>query len=509
MMVLSAAAVALLLCGLAQSAPSAPSTPSAAGAGGDRRAGGSNYVVGLQEELSIGAAELAAVPAESRTLFAKVLGRLDGMHGEMEEMHADRARSDARMTNLDESECECGPLADMVNEIHTQMGELQAEIASLKHGRRNERFENTSASGDDGAGGDRRAERRRMQRTGTAGQAKTVNIYTRTLEHTSVGNASAGPVRGRRRAQTAPTARVCNAATLQQRTAAVTARCCDEPGESCDGPNGSPLTCNRDCAGELLTYWDECRYELDKPTHASLHEVVRECQEAIVERSGETLARQLDLSCSNLGVTEECVPACGADLHGDLLLANIDGDDSKFSCEFHHGKFSWIGAASNGGYLGRDARSFLSSLLSGAPGEFICTLDEDAEVHTDVDIQPGMRVQVTGDASLPEPPFWGVGSFSVGERASLSLAYLLLDSAATIAVTAGGSLALTDLALHAAQLIWSQQAGDTLVLSNVDFSGSNVVPEGGPCSGGATYAQGLGPGATVLTTGSQYVRLRS
>jgi hypothetical protein len=77
------AAAALLLCGLASSAPSAAGAradpPPTDAASADASA-----------ELRVGAAELAAVPAESRAVLAKVLGRLEGL------------RSDACWTGLSE-----------------------------------------------------------------------------------------------------------------------------------------------------------------------------------------------------------------------------------------------------------------------------------------------------------------------------------------------------------------------------------------------------------------------
>jgi hypothetical protein len=66
-------------------------------------AGSDHDVARLQEELRVGAAELAAVPAESRALFAKVLGRLEGMRGEVEALKAGKVRSDERITNLEQS----------------------------------------------------------------------------------------------------------------------------------------------------------------------------------------------------------------------------------------------------------------------------------------------------------------------------------------------------------------------------------------------------------------------
>jgi hypothetical protein len=103
----AAAAAALVLCGLALSAPSA------AGAGDRHAAGSDDAAARASEELRVGAAVPAAVPAAARALFAKVLGRLEGMRGEMEEPKADKARSDeraesmrVRITKLEESECE-------------------------------------------------------------------------------------------------------------------------------------------------------------------------------------------------------------------------------------------------------------------------------------------------------------------------------------------------------------------------------------------------------------------
>ena len=84
------ALAALLLCGASLAAPAA---------GGDmpRDMGGGSDAAGLEEELHVGAAELAAVPAESRAVLAKVLGRLEGLRGEMEELKAGKARSDERI----------------------------------------------------------------------------------------------------------------------------------------------------------------------------------------------------------------------------------------------------------------------------------------------------------------------------------------------------------------------------------------------------------------------------
>jgi hypothetical protein len=64
----------------------------------------------------------------------------------------------------------------------------------------------------------------------------------------------------------------------------------------------------------------------------------------------------------------DCIPTCNATHHGYELLATVDGTDTKFSCNIAHGLFSWVGAASEGGYLGADFASFFSAVISGAAG---------------------------------------------------------------------------------------------------------------------------------------------
>eukprot|EP01046_Picozoa_sp_COSAG06_P081380 COSAG06_NODE_28545_length_572_cov_1.095137_1_plen_173_part_00 len=124
----------------------------------------------------------------------------------------------------------------------------------------------------------------------------------------------------------------------------------------------------------------------------------------------------------------------------------------------------------------------MSALLSGAAGAYICTLDEDADVQTAVAIHPEMHVHVSGDASLPSAPTWGTGSFSVADRATLSIIKLQLQGG-IITVAAGGALNLMDLALQSEQLSWTDHAGSTLSLTRVALTGSSFV-SGDPCHGG-------------------------
>ena len=117
-----------------------------------------------------------------------------------------------------------------------------------------------------------------------------------------------------------------------------------------------------------------------------------------------SLAEQLNVQCTDGTATEDCVPTCTADLHGYQLLLNIDGEDSKLSCELHHALYSWVGAATDGGYLGSDFQAFFSAVVVGAAGVYIGMLVEDAGISADLVVTPGQTVSVTGVAAAQ--PAW-------------------------------------------------------------------------------------------------------
>jgi len=100
------------------------------------------------------------------------------------------------------------------------------------------------------------------------------------------------------------------------------------------------------------------------------------------------------------------VPDCNAEHHGYELLATIEGTDTKFSCNLAHGLYSWMGAASEGGYLGADAQSFFSVVVAGVAGSYIVTLTADAGISTDIMIEPEQVVRISGDPGLAVPPSW-------------------------------------------------------------------------------------------------------
>ena len=150
---------------------------------------------------------------------------------------------------------------------------------------------------------------------------------------------------------------------LDSRSAEVTRVCCDEPEEDCTG--GYPHSCNAGCAATFLPFWEECRSALGKSS-SSFEPVVALCT-ASAGTSGAasrpSLAEQLNLQCTDGTAAAECVPECSGAYHGSLMLLNIDGDDSKLSCELQHGHYSWVGAAVR-------ASNSLAFLLS-----VVCSLD--------------------------------------------------------------------------------------------------------------------------------------
>jgi hypothetical protein len=136
--------------------------------------------------------------------------------------------------------------------------------------------------------------------------------------------------------------------------------------------------------------------------------------------SGVVDVKQYHAECTTQNIMT-CVPACNEAHHGYELLATIDGTDTKFGCNVANQLFSWLGAAAMGGFLGHNLEAFVSAVISGAAGTYVLTLVEDADVSTDLTIQPGQNVIISGDPRLAEAPRWGSGGFTLGEGASLAL----------------------------------------------------------------------------------------
>ena len=270
---------------------------------------------------------------------------------------------------------------------------------------------------------------------------------------------------GHRRAQSSG----CRMADLPARTTEITDECCNEPDEDCSG--GYPHTCNAGCAAIFLPFWDECRLTLGKDS--SQFELAAALCRATVASTGTeptTLAEQLNVQCTD--GTTTCVPECSESLHGFLMLLNLEGADTKLSCELHHGLYSWVGAATDGGFLGEDGEAFFSAVNSAAPGVYALAMHTDMpSVAQTLAVQPGQAVTVSGLVSVAVPPRWGgTGGFRIRDRGSLLLQHVTIVAA--VDVDSGGSLTMHDVSCLGEAVIISAQANVVIMLSNLRLNGA-------------------------------------
>eukprot|EP01049_Picozoa_sp_SAG25_P002056 SAG25_NODE_102_length_15486_cov_22.883278_3_plen_607_part_00 len=342
-------------------------------------------VAALPSSAAAGAAAASPPPPTDMSLLVARLGRLEAaVRGQARETR--EARADARA-------------------LERRVGELEAER------------EDASA-------------RRRVQQPAPQppGNASLVHLHHATVSYASpsVGTHSSDGDGHRRAQQTS-----CG----PMRFMSIQTVCCDEPAEDCS--SGAPASCNAGCAAVFLPFMTDCSVVLGAAA-AQYQPVVVMCRAAAPgggsTAGGSSLAHEFNLVCSGSTV-DSCVPVCSAALRGDLLLMNLNGEDSKYSCELHHGLHSWVGAATDGGYLGSDVRAFVSAVLSGAAGYYALALTGDAGVGTDLVIRPGQDVHVAGGGFN-----WGAGGLLVSDQAKLSVSNLLIPG--YVAAGNGGELTL-------------------------------------------------------------------
>eukprot|EP01046_Picozoa_sp_COSAG06_P049649 COSAG06_NODE_7688_length_2412_cov_5.095115_4_plen_350_part_01 len=217
-------------------------------------------------------------------------------------------------------------MSDKVEMLEKHTDALQAQVDELKRLRANEH-----------------AERRRTQRTG-GGEA--AQIIIRNTRSTAAAQSAAG--RGRRRAQAG---RPCDGRSLPERVAAVGIACC----AAHDGGSGNghrrmqadcalPGSCPSEaCAATFVQFYDDCGGELagELDEYRPLYD---SCLD--MRQGSSSLAMQLGVECTEDGVAEdECIPECTAEIHGYLMLLNVDGGDLKYSCQLQNTLYSWIGGA--------------------------------------------------------------------------------------------------------------------------------------------------------------------
>jgi hypothetical protein len=165
--------------------------------------------------------------------------------------------------------------------------------------------------------------------------------YARCASDPAFATCHAEACAGHRRAQAGDGSGEGTCSDLESRSAEVTQVCCDEPEEDCTG--GYPHSCNADCAATFLPFWEECRTVLGQESQR-FESVVAICT-ASAGSARPSLAQQLSLQCTDGTAAANCVPECSGRYHGYLMLLNINGDDSKLSCELQHGRYSWVGAS--------------------------------------------------------------------------------------------------------------------------------------------------------------------
>ena len=251
---------------------------------------------------------------------------------------------------------------------------------------------------------------------------------------------------GHRRAQSG----TCAAGAVAARADAINTACCDESGEDCSA--GHPHTCNEDCAAQLLPFWDDCQEALGPESASQFGSAVALCRPP-------SLAEQLNVQCTDGTPTEDCVPTCTRELNGFLLLMNIDGEDTKLTCELHHGLDSWVGAASGGGYLGSDVTSFYSAVTVGAAGSYFVTLTQDADITSNLFFEQDQFARIAGDRALGASPSWAPRSWSLPSSYSGN---------ADFRVKAGATLSLENLLL----------SSPIVVLGTATISNCNMAPAG-------------------------------
>ena len=163
----------------------------------------------------------------------------------------------------------------------------------------------------------------------------------------------------------------------------------------------------------FLAYWDDCRSALDPSIAASFTTTASTCESALNTESlisaGVSLAEELGVVCADGTPSDDCIPECTAALYGISMILNLDGNDSKFSCEQHHGIHSWMGPSADGGYLGKDIEAFFAAVNSGAAGRYMGVMLTDGGFDADLLIVgEDQKVSVSGADGQARAPRWAL-----------------------------------------------------------------------------------------------------
>ena len=162
------------------------------------------------------------------------------------------------------------------------------------------------------------------------------------------------------------------------------------------------------------------------------------------------------------------------------------------TCNKREGRFSWMGQASLGGYIGEDFEAFFSSVVSGASGTYLNTLEADAGIISNVAIRAGQAVHLSSDPSLAEALSWGGGGFNLEQMGALSLTRLLQLGRTTVSVDVTLHLSgcsFRDIIWHdesaqstqdggALQIMGKAYIQDTVFAGNTKYGDLQSIPAG-------------------------------
>jgi hypothetical protein len=233
-------------------------------------------------------AEIAAERELARENLAAVLGRLNRTEADL-----DRTRGDLNQTKTDLNQTRAA--------LRGAEGRLGARLTRCET--------NASALAQlQGAW-----EARRLQSQGPASQGESVTLFRRDVTHLALHAGADGT--GHRILQAA-----CDAETLRPRTEAVTAECCDEPGEDCS--SGAPRSPNAGCCAILVPFLQDCAAEMGAGVD-SIRSVVETCPAGGGGPAPTASAVLLFSAVCPPGVLlETCIPVCDATTNGFVLLLN-------------------------------------------------------------------------------------------------------------------------------------------------------------------------------------------
>eukprot|EP01051_Picozoa_sp_SAG22_P005804 SAG22_NODE_358_length_11759_cov_39.384563_4_plen_790_part_00 len=180
------------------------------------------------------------------------------------------------------------------------------------------------------------------------------------------------------------------------------------------------------------------------------------------DAGGAVAAKEFRRVCTTVNLAT-CVPECNAVTYGFLLSIEIDGRGTVMTCNKMGLLFSWQGQAALGGYIGDDFQAFFSSVVSGAAGTYMSKLMANANINTDLTIQPGQVVVVGGDKGLAVAPSWGSGGFTVQQFGSLSLTSMALTS--VIEILSGGHASFDSSTVRPHIDAWGSPVDNTILVT--------------------------------------------